>query len=713
MKSLQAQKLLKNWVGTLLVNPQTKSPTQLYTQFQNIQSMLIKQQHFNIHNNNMNNLLQFQRQYFARNTKVNYRGENNTQSQDSNNRTIDLSQSKDGSYAAKQQIKMRIDDDEATFFEVYSNKKSGGKFQQKQTQQYSSSRSAQDIQDNDDDSMAERKRLRLSKFQQTKDQVIQDGKNLEGSQQQESFSIQDEEEDELKNQDRDLEYQHLMMNMALAEADMSEDKTFADLVLELQDDPEDMFLLVRTIAMALVEEPDALNKKFLRLYKDVDQVLKYALKKEKIDPEDLSLIHLYIHRYPVDKSTIQYALLRTQQNLNKLKLIDIGYAINTAVLFEEDERNLEIFAKKVQSHIILTNPKLLKGSNLDGVIEIMLGFHQLDSKNSELWNKLETLLLNELKKKRNPLQKEQCLVLFMVMSKKRISNEALWEHLIRDTQFFLETKNLILGEIMFQPDYFEELSKYIVEMGYDEEDYTKQLGLNKSSKLILWLLTVNKNTKQTHFLVHVDEFINKNLKHFSIKQLMRLQDAIIGVEKFKVEGEEEESPIKQQKQKSQYDEEPTLTLVRNRLRQLQDKEVSRQPLGRKPMSTNKKVKMMLMKEYMANKRIGEDNEKRFGEGEGYEDEDTKASDRAALRKLGLNDNEIDNMLGQAEDDDVNAQNNPDEDDEREDIYGMNNDSDEEDDEEDGDDEEQYQVEDENSNQNIEADDLKRFFNRKK
>ena len=48
-------------------------------------------------------------------------------------------------------------------------------------------------------------------------------------------------------------------------------------------------------------------------------------------------------------------------------------------------------------------------------------------------------------------------------------------------------------------------------MGYDEDDYTKQLGLNKSSKLMLWLLTINKKTEQSNFLVHVDEFIRNNL----------------------------------------------------------------------------------------------------------------------------------------------------------------------------------------------------------
>jgi len=86
-----------------------------------------------------------------------------------------------------------------------------------------------------------------------------------------------------------------------------------------------------------------------------------------------------------------------------MRLLDIGYAINTAVLLEEDKDNFEKFSKKVENHIIVTNSKLFKGHNMDGLIEIMLGFHQMDSISIELWNKLEILLENELKKKRSPL----------------------------------------------------------------------------------------------------------------------------------------------------------------------------------------------------------------------------------------------------------------------------------------------------------------------
>jgi len=104
--------------------------------------------------------------------------------------------------------------------------------------------------------------------------------------------------------EREEEYQHIMMNMAMAEADMGDDKDFSDLVLELKDDPDDMFLLLRTLAMALTEEPDPDDENYEQLYEIVNKVLKYALKKEKIDGEDLGMVHMYLHKYPSETSTV-------------------------------------------------------------------------------------------------------------------------------------------------------------------------------------------------------------------------------------------------------------------------------------------------------------------------------------------------------------------------------------------------------------------------
>ena len=49
---------------------------------------------------------------------------------------------------------------------------------------------------------------------------------------------------------------------------------------------------------------------------------------------------------------------------------------------------------------------------------------------------------------------------------------------------------------MKKPDLYEMLIAYMVDMGYDEEDYenAEVLGIKKATKLFLWLLTTVPNT---------------------------------------------------------------------------------------------------------------------------------------------------------------------------------------------------------------------------
>lgn len=110
-------------------------------------------------------------------------------------------------------------------------------------------------------------------------------------------------------------------------------------------------------------------------------------------------------------------------------------------------------------------------------------------------------------------------------------------------------------------------------------------------------------------------------------------------------------------------------------------------------------------------------------GAGDDDDFGGVNERAELRKMGLTEEQINEMIGNKE---LSAEEmkrklnkiglglDGTEEGDDEDLYGLNGDSDEsdEDDGEYGDeDEEEYKVDDENSNQDIDADDLKRFFNK--
>lgn len=71
-------------------------------------------------------------------------------------------------------------------------------------------------------------------------------------------------------------------------------------------------------------------------------------------------------------------------------------------------------------------------------------------------------------------------------------------------------------DMLSTPDSKNEVISYIVDSGYDSEDFTKILGLSKSVGLIFRLCSSDPNQiKNINFIVHVDDFIRGNLKNFS------------------------------------------------------------------------------------------------------------------------------------------------------------------------------------------------------
>jgi hypothetical protein len=65
-------------------------------------------------------------------------------------------------------------------------------------------------------------------------------------------------------------------------------------------------------------------------------------------------------------------------------------------------------------------------------------------------------------------------------------------------------------------DLMEVFISYLVEQGYDAEDFANILGVSKASSLI-HRLCIGEPDKITNnnFLVHVEEFIRENLKQFT------------------------------------------------------------------------------------------------------------------------------------------------------------------------------------------------------
>ena len=72
---------------------------------------------------------------------------------------------------------------------------------------------------------------------------------------------------------------------------------------------------------------------------------------------------MYLNRFGGDPQTYEYAMLRVYENINKLNLLDIGYAMMN-IQYLHDEKNKQKVFKKIENYIILTHEVLMKNKNL-------------------------------------------------------------------------------------------------------------------------------------------------------------------------------------------------------------------------------------------------------------------------------------------------------------------------------------------------------------
>ena len=99
-----------------------------------------------------------------------------------------------------------------------------------------------------------------------------------------------------------------------------------------------------------------------------------------------------------------------------------------------------------------------------------------------------------------------------------------------------EVSNLIkslYGLDTISPELMELLINYLVDQGYDAEDFANILGIPKACSLIHRLcVSAPDKIQNNNFLVHVDDFIRENLPAMSKLQLLRLQEVVSKVPRY-------------------------------------------------------------------------------------------------------------------------------------------------------------------------------------
>jgi hypothetical protein len=67
---------------------------------------------------------------------------------------------------------------------------------------------------------------------------------------------------------------------------------------------------------------------------------------------------------------------------------------------------------------------------------------------------------------------------------------------------------------LLNPEVQQSFIDYVVECGYDHEEYVSILGLTKAVNFLHRLVLVNPKFNNPNFLVHMEEFIKENFNDF-------------------------------------------------------------------------------------------------------------------------------------------------------------------------------------------------------
>ncbi|CDW89492.1 UNKNOWN [Stylonychia lemnae] len=320
-------------------------------------------------------------------------------------------------------------------------------------------------------------------------------------------------------------------------------QTLNELLDQLQDDPEDARLLMKVIAKA-IEQSDK-KEEIIEDLVDIDSILEFMLKKDRLTLKEIGMVHTYLSMYSESEKVISLAVIQVMDSMHRSQFIDIALALQNAVRLENQNLRKK-FVKAVDNHIQFINTKLLKGVHLNGVLMIMGGLAANSDIDLSCWPQLEKLLEAEISKRRDPLQKHQCLNLVQLLSQKKIMSQKIWMlvKVIKDTQKYFDLKQMSLADVyiftlamkdtpFLTTEVKNHLIEYIVEAGYDDEDLLTILGTNKVTKLINALLYDNYENISSNFLVHLDSFLHHTVEIMNMKKINRVITIMRSMDYFK------------------------------------------------------------------------------------------------------------------------------------------------------------------------------------
>lgn len=101
----------------------------------------------------------------------------------------------------------------------------------------------------------------------------------------------------------------------------------------------------------------------------------------------------------------------------------------------------------------------------------------------------------------------------------------MWQLLIEDISHYFENKSITLVDAylfvkslyildLSGEENFNQIVNYLVDRGYDADDYNEILGVKSGLNLIYRIVKMNPKLTNNNFIVHIQDFIERNIEQF-------------------------------------------------------------------------------------------------------------------------------------------------------------------------------------------------------
>lgn len=177
---------------------------------------------------------------------------------------------------------------------------------------------------------------------------------------------------------------------------------------------------------------------------EIAQNIKSLISENRLEKEDIKYVLLFASVMQESEKLISASILEALTSemityvFKQIKDLPLDDVADTLQFLEGAEnKKADKFLQRLQDHLTLTNPKLLKEPTATALIQFTVVFHAMRLGNVEFWKKMTSLLENTLKEQ--SLDSDELVQLFSCLASTTshtamISSEPLWRLALRELE---------------------------------------------------------------------------------------------------------------------------------------------------------------------------------------------------------------------------------------------------------------------------------------